>query len=67
MMRKPLTGLILLVALLAMACAAAGPPTQPSDREWSLLNADYQWIQTLRNAQRQPNPSSPGPRETSRA
>ena len=54
-MRKLLTGLI----LLTLACAPAGPPTEPTDREWALLNADYQWIQTLRNAQKQPNLSMP--------
>jgi tetratricopeptide (TPR) repeat protein len=40
--------------LLAFACAPAGPPTQPNDREWSLLTADYQWLETVRNAQKQP-------------
>src|SRR5687767_5983604 len=42
----------LLVILLLAACAPVGPPTQPNDREWSLLTADYQWIQTLRAAQK---------------
>lgn len=47
--------------LLSVACVSgpSGPATEPNEREWSLLNADYQWIQTLRNAQRQPNPSMP--------
>ena len=49
-MRKPL--LILLFA--ALACAPAGPPTQPNDREWSLITADYQWLETMRTAQRKP-------------
>jgi tetratricopeptide (TPR) repeat protein len=42
--------------LLFAACAVAptGPPTTPNDREWTLLMADYQWIQTLRQAQKQP-------------
>ncbi|HYH08495.1 MAG TPA: tetratricopeptide repeat protein [Thermoanaerobaculia bacterium] len=44
--------LILLVA--AIACAPAGPPTTPNDREWSLLTADYQWLETVRKAQTQP-------------
>lgn len=46
----------ILVALLltVISCAPAGPATQPNEREWALLNADYQWIQTLRNAQKQP-------------
>ncbi|HEY0141640.1 MAG TPA: hypothetical protein VGF48_12145 [Thermoanaerobaculia bacterium] len=42
----------LLIAFLLFACAPAGPPVKPNDREWSLLTADYQWIQTLRGAQR---------------
>jgi tetratricopeptide (TPR) repeat protein len=40
--------------LLLFACAPAGPPTTPNDPEWTLLMADYQWIQTLRQAQKQP-------------
>jgi tetratricopeptide (TPR) repeat protein len=51
--------LLLALTLLTLACAAAGPPVQANDREWSLLTADYQWIQTLRNAQRQPTPAMP--------
>ena len=54
-MQKILAALV----LLAVACAPAGPVTQPNDREWSLITADHQWIQTLRNAQRQPSPSMP--------
>ena len=46
-MRKSLFALLLLIA-----CAPAGPPTTPNDREWSLLMADHQWIQTLRAAQK---------------
>lgn len=42
------------LTLAAISCAPAGPPTQPNEREWALLNADYQWILTLRNAQKQP-------------
>jgi tetratricopeptide (TPR) repeat protein len=50
---------LLTFALLAtVACAPAGPPNRPSDREWTLLAADYQWIQTLRNAQKKPSPAS---------
>ncbi|MFP5245522.1 MAG: tetratricopeptide repeat protein [Thermoanaerobaculia bacterium] len=44
--------------LLAVACAPAGPPTTPNDREWSLLMADYQWLETVRNAQKQPAATS---------
>lgn len=46
MSRSLLTCLLLLVS-----CVASGPPTQPNDREWNLLSADYQWIETLRKAQ----------------
>ncbi len=49
-MRKTLVALV----LLAVACAPAGPPPGPNDREWSLLSADYQWLETLRNSQKQP-------------
>ncbi|HEV7240503.1 MAG TPA: tetratricopeptide repeat protein [Thermoanaerobaculia bacterium] len=46
--------ILLLTFLSIIACAPAGPPTQPNDREWALLAADYQWILTLRQAQKQP-------------
>ena len=42
----------LLFLFLILACAPAGPPTKPNDREWTLLSADYQWIQTLRSSQK---------------
>jgi len=42
---------LLLIAVLA-ACTPPGPLTTPNDREWSLLTADYQWIQTLRASQK---------------
>jgi tetratricopeptide (TPR) repeat protein len=51
---------LLLFSLLSLfACAPAGPPTTPNDREWALLMADYQWIQTLRQAQKQPAATAP--------
>lgn len=43
-----------LLLMLAAACASAGPPTQPNDREWNLLMADYQWIQALRAGEKAP-------------
>ena len=46
--------LFLTLLLLSVACAPAGPPTAPNDREWSLLTADYQWLETVRNAQKKP-------------
>jgi len=44
------------LALLLAACASApsGPPTQPNDREWGLLSADYAWIESLRKGQQAP-------------
>jgi tetratricopeptide (TPR) repeat protein len=51
--------LLVAITLASLACVPTGPSNQPNDREWSLLTADYQWIQTLRNAQRQPTPSMP--------
>ena len=45
---------VILVLLAAVACTPAGPPTAPNDREWSLLTADYQWLETVRNAQKKP-------------
>jgi tetratricopeptide (TPR) repeat protein len=53
-MRKP----FVLLILFALACAPAGPVTTPNDREWGQINADYQWIQTLRDAQKQPPASA---------
>lgn len=43
--------LLLPVLILLTACLSAGRPTRPNDREWNLLMADYQWIQTLRGSQ----------------
>lgn len=44
----------LLLLLTLVACAPAGPPPGPNDREWSLITADFQWMETMRKAQRQP-------------
>lgn len=46
--------LVLSLLLLSVACAPAGPATTPNDREWSLLTADYQWLETVRKSQKQP-------------
>ena len=54
-MRNALLG----ITLLTIGCASAAPTNVPNDREWALLTADYQWIQTLRNAQRQPTQAMP--------
>ena len=54
-MRKLFT---LSVALILCSCVSSGPPTQPNDKEWNLLTADYQWLQTLRSAQPVPPPTA---------
>jgi tetratricopeptide (TPR) repeat protein len=54
------SALVLTLTLLLAACLSpAGPPTQPNDREWSLLSADYAWIETLRKAQAVPPANAP--------
>jgi tetratricopeptide (TPR) repeat protein len=47
--RAALASLVLL--LVMTACAPAGPATRPNEKEWSQITADYQWLQTVRNAQ----------------
>src|SRR5512140_1734249 len=42
---------LLLAITLLTACISSGPPTQPNEREWTLLTADYQWLETLRKSQ----------------
>lgn len=49
---------LLPLLLLFLACAPAGPPTQPNDREWSVIAKDYAWIQTLRDAEKKAGPSA---------
>lgn len=43
-----------LLLLTIVACVSSAPTTKPTDREWALLSADYQWILTLRDAQKKP-------------
>lgn len=43
-----------LSCIALVACASAGLPSQPNDREWNLLSADHEWIETLRKAQPAP-------------
>ncbi|HVE73128.1 MAG TPA: tetratricopeptide repeat protein [Thermoanaerobaculia bacterium] len=50
--------LLFLSLFLALACAPAGPVTTPNDPEWSGITKDYQWIQTLRDAQKKPAASA---------
>src|SRR5438132_13993798 len=55
-MHRALPGIL---ALLLAACTTTqGPPTQPNDREWTLLGADYAWIESLRKAQTPPPPNA---------
>jgi tetratricopeptide (TPR) repeat protein len=51
--------LLLAIALFASACATAPSIlTKPNDKEWNLIAADQQWLETLRKAQPVPSPSS---------
>lgn len=50
--------LLLVLLLTAIACAPAAPAPGPNDRDWALLQADYQWLETVRNAQKQPAPTA---------
>ena len=50
--------LLLVILLTVIACAPAAPVNGPNDREWALLQADYQWLETVRNAQKQPAPNA---------
>jgi len=43
--------LLTLAILTACTSLPPGPPTEPNDREWNLLAADYAWIESLRKAQ----------------
>lgn len=45
--------LLFFLSLFLVSCASPGPPAQPNDREWNLITADYQWLETLRKAQPQ--------------
>lgn len=53
---------LLVLAVAVSACAPAGPPTHPTDKEWSQITADYQWLLTVRNSQAKP-PASASRRE----
>jgi hypothetical protein len=45
-------------ALVLAACVSAALPTQPNDREWSMLARDYAWLESLRKAQPLPPPTA---------
>jgi tetratricopeptide (TPR) repeat protein len=53
-MPKTVLAVLLIALTTAFACAPAGPATQPNDREWTLLTADYQWLETVRSSQKKP-------------
>src|SRR5258708_33906120 len=55
---RPRTALLLTAALFVAFSAFPAPPTKPNDREWGLITADYQWLETLRKAQAQPQAGS---------
>jgi tetratricopeptide (TPR) repeat protein len=57
-MRKTALAFLITALTLAIACAPAGPATQPNDREWTLLTADYQWLETVRAGQKKPGPTA---------
>lgn len=50
---------LIALALVLVSCATPGPLTQPNDREWNVIAADYQWLDNLRNAQPQPPAGAP--------
>lgn len=50
-MRRFLAPILILLALGFASCnTTSGPPTQPNDREWNLITADYTWLESLRKA-----------------
>jgi hypothetical protein len=49
---------MVLLALLVFASCVSAAPTQPNDREWNQIMADYNWIETMRKAQPAPPPTA---------
>ena len=49
---------LLPLTLVLLAACATALPNRPNDREWTLLMADHQWIETLRSAQKEPPPTA---------
>ena len=45
---------LLILTLLLASCVSSAPAKAPNDHEWNLIEADYQWLQTLRSAQPKP-------------
>lgn len=56
MIRK---SLIALALLSTVACTPPYTPTAPNDREWTLISADYQWLETVRSSQKKPAANTP--------
>jgi tetratricopeptide (TPR) repeat protein len=48
----------LFILFLFASCVSSTPTKVPNDHEWSLIDADYQWLQTLRKAQPAPPPNA---------
>ncbi len=53
-MQKAIVALLLILA--AATCAPAGPAKGASDREWTQISADYQWLESVRKSQPKPSP-----------
>jgi tetratricopeptide (TPR) repeat protein len=45
--------------ILFVSCATPGPATRPNEKEWNVIVADYQWLNTLRTSQKQPAANAP--------
>lgn len=48
----------ILVVLATASASLAAASNKPNEREWGLISADYQWIETLRKAQPVPSPTA---------
>src|SRR5689334_18537879 len=57
-MRNSVLVLFLLLIVPFSGCTQTAAPPAVTEREWTLLTADYQWIQTLRDAQKKPAPNA---------
>lgn len=53
------TPALLMLVVLISACATSGGPAPSEEREWSALEKDYQWIETLRRSAPAPDPTAP--------
>ncbi|MBV9493145.1 MAG: hypothetical protein JOZ54_02780 [Acidobacteria bacterium] len=57
-MRSTISILLGSILLLSACASAPAEPTKPNEREWNLLMADYQWVETNRKAQPVPPPTA---------